>query len=84
MKKKLEYGVTRNKPLPRPRRQGNYNGPKVKYPFATMKVGDSFPLKDGDDAHTIRAAGYSYGKRNEMRFVIRRDDKKALCCWRVE
>lgn len=78
MKKDLD----KNKPVPgRPVPQH-----LVKYPFADMKVNESF-AKPKEDRKKVAAAASMYGLRHGMRFVTRlvvENGKTVVRCWRVE
>lgn len=51
-----------------------------RYPFKTMKVGQSFYLEGGfNTVSRVRAAASSYGKRNDMKFSIVRDGQGYRC-----
>lgn len=58
------------------------------YPFATMNVGDSFPLESNDwrEIDRVRAAVQHWQKRHApMRFAVRQTDpaSKQYRCWRI-
>lgn len=66
-------------PIPKPQRNRN-----SKYPFAEMKVGDSFHV-DGDPEKAdalLRSVSYRYGKENAVKFTVRRTESGARI-WRV-
>jgi hypothetical protein len=52
---------------------------KVKYPFASMEVGDSFHCDD----NRVRQAACSYGKRNDKQFEVRKEEQ-GFRCWRTK
>lgn len=54
--------------------------PRAKYPFAQMKVGDSF---FADRYRAAQAAAWKYGVRNGMRFTVR-EENGGVRVWRVE
>ena len=69
---KVEKGIERP--------SGNYGS--TKYPFFTMKVGDSFgvPIEKKDSVYKCAS---SYGSRHGQKFSVRKFDG-AYRCWRVE
>lgn len=51
-----------------------------RYPFAEMKVGQSFYIKEGFKAiQSVRSSASLYGKRHDMKFVVVRDGKGYRC-----
>ncbi len=56
-----------------------------KYPFANMKVGDSFAIRKGQDVQLVRQAAshYSIKKNPKTRFAIYRTEE-GYRCWRVK
>jgi hypothetical protein len=63
-----------NKPVTRPRTQYN------KYPFAKMKVGQSFYIERGHiDVAAVRQAAVKYGNRNGVKFSVVRDGTGYRC-----
>lgn len=54
------------------------------YPFAEMKVGDSFAVAAGDMEKVRTAASY-FGRRNERKYAVRCVDpvKGEYRCWRI-
>lgn len=77
----MNYKIERGIKIP-PRRHG---GKLEKYPFAKMKVGDSFFVQDRDPKRAVlrlNSVSYSAGKRYGYRFVVRREDDGARV-WRV-
>lgn len=55
-----------------------------KYPFAEMKVGDSFVVFASDLEKTRTAASH-FGRHNERKYAVRRVDpiKGEYRCWRI-
>lgn len=58
------------------------------YPFATMSVGDSFALAEGNirEVERVRAAACYWGLRHApMKFAVRISDPsiRAYRCWRI-
>ena len=74
-KYKIENGV----PMPK-----SGQGQICKYPFAEMKVGDSFAVAAGD-LEKIRTAASYFGRRIERKYAVRRIDpiKGDYRCWRI-
>jgi hypothetical protein len=68
----IEQGVPYDKPV------------NSSYPFHKMAVGDSFQF-DGDSkaVQRIRSAANIYGKRNGMKFSVRKDNEN-FRVWRLE
>lgn len=61
---------------------------KKLYPFATMEVGDSFPLADNSfqEVDRVRASVQDWQRRHPpMKFAVRQTDPatKNYRCWRV-
>jgi len=57
---------------------------RIKYPFAEMKVGDSFRLK-ADKEKSVRSAASAYCNRNKgkgFRFILRQVAPDVWRCWR--
>lgn len=54
----------------------------TRYPFAQMKVGDSFAIPDEIKSGSIKVNASRYGKQNNMKFTIRRT-ADGYRCWRV-
>lgn len=54
-----------------------------KWPFPNMKVGDSFAVPDDVKRQTIAVAAMRYGKKNNMKFTVRKGLDKHLRCWRI-
>lgn len=69
-----DYKIEKNIPLPPTARPSN------RFRFGEMEVGDSFQV-DADDVAQARTAASWYGKRNDMKFTIRRY-KDGFRCWR--
>lgn len=57
-------------------------GTVTKYPFAGMEVGDSFYIPPEISRNTISSNAYSWGRRNNMTFSIRKEGE-GLRCWRT-
>jgi hypothetical protein len=57
------FQLQKNVPLPARR---------AVYPFSEMTEGDSFFIADKDAARKARNASYVYGKKNGVRFAIRK------------
>ena len=55
-----------------------------KYPFAEMKVGDSFAVA-ASDLEKIRTSASHFGRRNERKYAVRCVDpvKGEYRCWRI-
>ncbi len=59
-----------------------------KYPFATMKIGDSFSLRTDkiSEYHRVYSAIVTWNRRHApMKFVLRKDPKRGggYRCWRI-
>jgi hypothetical protein len=70
-----DYPITGGVPLP---------GRMIKYKFATMEIGDSFPVKR-EDLRKVRAAASAYGRAHDKRFSVRliNPSAKTYRCWRI-
>lgn len=55
-----------------------------KWPFPDMKVGDSFAVSEKVKRQTIAVAAMRYGKKNGMKFTVRKSLDGNLRCWRIE
>ena len=66
------------KKVPVPERRA---GPKNKYPFYEMKVGDSFAFPI-EIIRNIRANAHTYGHRHGKKFKVM-DNGEQGRCWRV-
>lgn len=69
------YVIDDNVPLPA-------RGTTRKYPFAGMKVGQSFAIGD-DDRSRVRSAAAQHGARNGGKFIVRKTDTGSCRCWRI-
>ena len=75
--------------IPIPRNRPAASGSRRRYPWRTMKVGDSFfvPCRDGEDPgklqESIAATGVGAGKRLGTRYTTRREDD-GVRVWRAE
>jgi hypothetical protein len=59
---------------------------KIKYPFALMAIGDSFPLAKNTDnrqATHFRLLANAYSFKLGFRFVVLRDATHHFRCWRI-
>lgn len=80
-----EYPIEQGLEIPEPRRTAR--GGRARYPFAHMKIGDSFFVPaNGDEKRNINknlsALGNHFGKRNGMKFKTRVVDG-GIRVWRV-
>lgn len=59
-------------------------GRPQKYPFAAMRVGDSFALTGSMTAINVREAIRYFSKKTGRKFVVRKDSlKNTSRCWRT-
>lgn len=80
-KKNAGIKIERNIPIPTKRLYRRGAGRPAKYPFARMKIGDSFAVYK---AQAVRAAAQKFQRKNKVhKFVIRRYEE-AYRCWRVK
>lgn len=70
---KIEEGI----PMP----EHPETGRRAKYPFADMKVGDSFAAGHGE-LELIRSASAYYKRVYKMKFVIRPEGDNGIRIWR--
>lgn len=56
---------------------------RVKYPFAEMKVGDSFLIEGEGYPKLVYAAAYSFGNYHNKSFIVRRAPD-CYRCWRTK
>lgn len=54
-----------------------------KYPFADMAVGDSFAVPPEVHRTTVAIAALRYGRKHDMKFVVRLTPDRTLRCWRT-
>lgn len=82
-KKAAGFKVEKNIPLPA--RQIRRFHRTSKYPFARMKVGDSFAIKGGDRAAmAVRQAVHGYQRKAKgQKFSVRRFEE-SYRCWRLK
>ena len=64
--------VDKNIPLPR------------KFPFADMKVGDSFAVPVDIKRPAVTVAAMRFGRKHGMKFTVRQVADKTFRCWRIE
>lgn len=70
---KIEKNVTRPSEV-----EGRYS-----FPFKEMKVGDSFAFSVDVYPNVMSASSYA-GKRNGMKFSVRKQAKGEYRCWRIK
>jgi hypothetical protein len=70
---KKELAVDKRVPIP------------VKFPFAKMKVGDSFAVPRDIKRAAVSVAAMRFGRKHNMKFTVRQTDAKgaAFRCWRI-
>ena len=56
----------------------------IKYPFAKMKIGDSFAVPPDVKRPAVTVAAMRYGRKHGMRFTVRQVADKTFRCWRIE
>ena len=56
----------------------------AKYPFAEMKVGDSFAVPPKINRSAVNVSAMRYGRKHGMKFTVRRTVDGTLRCWRIE
>lgn len=64
--------IDKNVPLP------------ARFPFAGMKVGDSFAVPADVKRATVAVAASRYGKENGKVFSVRKMKDGSYRCWRLE
>ncbi len=72
----MTYPISPNIPIPNKRIRPS------KYPFAMLKIGDSFEFNK-DEIKRVGSAASSFGKKHNKRFLVRRMGDKGRC-WRRE
>ena len=72
-----KYEIEQNVPLPT-----NARNKESRYPFATMKVGDTFFVSDKHPSH-VRNAACHFQRKLGVKFIVRKDGE-GLRCWRIE
>lgn len=58
------------------------NGRPAKYPWATMEVGDSFPVELGR-LSVVRACADGYGRRHGREYRVEKLPSGEFRCWRI-
>lgn len=81
------YPISSTVPLPTQGRRGS----RAKYPFASMKVGDSFFVAEADQTtKNINSAAYCHARYNfndgkRMKFLTRTEtNPPGTRCWRIQ
>jgi len=69
--------------MPQPPIDSNVPLP-TRYPFAQMKVGDSFLVPSDVTREAVAVAASRYGKAHNMRFSTRKLKDGSFRCWRLE
>jgi hypothetical protein len=71
------FEIQKNVPMPQPAQS--------RYPFRSMKVGDSFGFSI-DRLLAVRGAAYAYARKNNQKFKVAIEDKSrnAARCWRIK
>lgn len=54
------------------------------YPFAKMKVGDSFAIPADIKRTAVSVSAKRFGVKHNMRFTIRKMPDGSYRCWRLE
>lgn len=54
----------------------------AKFPFAAMKVGDSFLVEKEITRTAVSVAAKRFGDKNNMKFTVRKSEGH-LRCWRL-
>jgi hypothetical protein len=55
-----------------------------KFPFAKMKIGDSFAVPPDVKRAAVSVAAMRYGRKHGMKFTVRQVADKTFRCWRIE
>ena len=55
-----------------------------RYPFHQMQVGDSFAIPPDIRRETVAVAALRYGRKHDMKFVVRLMPDRSYRCWRIE
>jgi hypothetical protein len=55
----------------------------VRWPFPNMQVGDSFAIPPDVLSTTVSVAATRFGKKNGMKFTVRKMPDKTFRCWRL-
>lgn len=56
----------------------------AKYPFAEMRVNDSFAVPASVSRSTVNVAAMRFGRKYGMKFTVRLTKDGTLRCWRIE
>ena len=56
----------------------------TRYPFAEMKVGDSFLVPSDVTRQAVAVAATRYGRKHNMKFSTRQLKDGGFRCWRLE
>lgn len=76
-----DYTINSLIPAPAPKTRLGRNS---KYPFHTMRVGDSFVIPEGQRSAVAKAASMHRSRYAPWCFVIDEDADGDVRCWRVE
>lgn len=57
-----------------------------RYPFNQMEVGYSFVISNANDRRvaSCRSSAARFGRLNDRKYIVRKDDEGLYRCWRVE
>lgn len=55
----------------------------VRFPFADMKVGDSFSVPATTKRSTVNVSAKRYGDKHGQKFTVRIMPDRTLRCWRI-
>lgn len=56
----------------------------VKFPFAKMKIGDSFAVPPDVKRPAVTVAAMRFGRKYGVKFTVRQVADKTYRCWRIE
>lgn len=74
------YTIDRNIPIPT---NAVRRGRSTIYPWADMKPGDSFLVRDSKKGNSIRVNAFKQSRKGKARFLVR-SVKDGLRVWRVK
>ena len=69
--------------MSQPRIEKNVPLPQ-RYPFAQMKVGDSFAVPKGVGRTAVSISALRYSRKHGGKFTVRLMPDRSLRCWRLE
>jgi len=79
----MSVKIEKGKPIPDDLRihSQHTRGSRLKYPWDTMDIGDSFAIPDDVKAVSISASASKYGRLHGKKFSVSKKERRV---WRIE